>query len=160
MKLTLTAGGQTRTLRIVRRGNQVRVQFEDGREAVVRLLSDGGGVFELEHGHERIHGAGVVHGLQRQLWVNGHQLAYVCQTSRTTPEDTAERSLASALPGVILEILVAEGETVKSGQKLVLLESMKTVITIQAPRDGVIGSVLCAPGEAVPAGVPLLELGP
>jgi 3-methylcrotonyl-CoA carboxylase alpha subunit len=66
--------------------------------------------------------------------------------------------LASALPAVVLEVMVTPGEAVKSGQKLLLLESMKTVLTIQAPRDGVVAAVLCSEGEAVPAGVPLVEL--
>jgi len=47
---------------------------------------------------------------------------------------------------------------VAAGDKLILLESMKMVIPIQAPRDGRVARVLCAPGDSVPAGVPLVEL--
>jgi len=47
---------------------------------------------------------------------------------------------------------------VAAGDKLILLESMKMVIPIVSPRDGIVARVLCAPGESVPAGVPLVEL--
>lgn len=158
MKLVLSAGERTRVADVVRRGDRVRVAFDDGTEAEVRLLSDGGGRFELRYGHARIHAAGVVRGLGRQLWVNGRTFTYHCEGRRATREDPQQRSLTSPLPAVVLEVLVTEGDAVKAGQKLVLLESMKTVLAIQAPRDGVVKSVRCSPGEAIQAEVPLLEM--
>ena len=67
-------------------------------------------------------------------------------------------SLAAAIPAVVSQILVAPGDAVAAGDKLILLESMKMVIPIVSPRDGIVARVLCAPGESVPAGVPLVEL--
>lgn len=158
MRLRLTAGGRTRVFGVLRRGDRLLVTFDDGREVALRLLSDGGGRFELERGHQRIHGAGAVQGLSRQLWVNGRTLTYSCDLARAGPDEPGEASLASPLPAVVLEVLVKAGDAVKAGQRLVLLESMKTVLPIQAQRDGIVGAVMCAPGEAVAAGVPLVEL--
>ena len=42
----------------------------------------------------------------------------------------------SPLPGVILDIFVKEGETVKKGQKLVCLEAMKMENNIDSDKDG------------------------
>lgn len=55
---------------------------------------------------------------------------------------------------------MAVGDTVEAGDKLILLESMKMVIPIHAPHDGRVAKILCAPGDSVAAGVPLLEIEP
>jgi urea carboxylase len=55
--------------------------------------------------------------------------------------------------------LVAVGDQVRAGDKLVLLESMKMILPIQAPYDGAVTAINCAPGEAVQPGVPLITLG-
>ncbi|MCE7937973.1 MAG: acetyl-CoA carboxylase biotin carboxyl carrier protein subunit [Chloroflexi bacterium CFX6] len=62
------------------------------------------------------------------------------------------------MPAVVVEVLVAPGDAVADGQKLVLLESMKMVLPIVAPHAGVVTAVRCAPGDAVQPGVPLVEL--
>jgi biotin carboxyl carrier protein len=54
--------------------------------------------------------------------------------------------------------LVKIGDAVAVGDKLILLESMKMVIPIQAPCDSTVTAIHCTPGESVQAGVPLLEL--
>ncbi len=158
MKITLTVGGQSRTLRVVRQRDRLGVTFEDGREVELRLLANGEGRFELERGHARIHGAGLVRGLERELWVDGRSLTYTCQMRRATREAIDEAGLASPLPAVVLEVLVEPGDTVRAGQKLILLESMKTVLAVQAPQDGTVHAVLCGRGDAVAAGVPLVQL--
>ncbi len=58
------------------------------------------------------------------------------------------------------QILVAVGDLVEPGDKLILLESMKMVIPILAPHGGRVSHIHCAPGDSVPAGVPLLEIEP
>ncbi len=70
----------------------------------------------------------------------------------------AQGSLASAIPAVVSQILVAVGDEVAAGDKLILLESMKMVIPIQAPHAGRVTRILCEPGESVPAGVALVEI--
>jgi len=62
----------------------------------------------------------------------------------------------SPLPGVILEICVKEGDPVKSGQVLVIIESMKMENSIQAERDGVVQKINRTKGEAILEGDVLL----
>jgi biotin carboxyl carrier protein len=135
------------------------VAFEDGADVELQLLSTLNGGFELENGHARIHGAGTVINGRRQLWVNGRNLTY--ERARSVHLDhapPAETSLSASIPSVVLEVLVEPGQHVTAGQKLVLLESMKMVIPIVAPMDGVVGRICCRPGESVDAGVPVVEL--
>jgi len=64
--------------------------------------------------------------------------------------------LKSPLPGVILEIKVKEGDTVKSGQQVLTLEAMKMENGIHAEREGVIKKINCKEGDSVLEGNVLL----
>lgn len=70
----------------------------------------------------------------------------------------ATHTINSPLPGVILEVTVKEGDTVKSGQKLVVLEAMKMENNIEADRDGVVTSIKVSKGDSVLEGAPLIIL--
>ena len=96
-------------------------------------------------------------GDKRQLWIDGRTLA--AERVRQRGGGAAvEGSLAAAIPAVVSQILVAPGDLVAAGDKLILLESMKMVIPIVAPRAGRVSRVLCDVGESVPAGVALIEM--
>ena len=67
-------------------------------------------------------------------------------------------SLLAPMPGAIIRIAVAEGDTVTAGQPLLWLEAMKMEHTIAAPADGVISSLPVAVGEKVDAGRELIVI--
>lgn len=64
------------------------------------------------------------------------------------------------LPGSIWELLVEEGDVVDSGQKLLVLESMKMETTLNAPSAGRIHQVLCSKGARAEPGQTLLVVVP
>jgi biotin carboxyl carrier protein len=66
----------------------------------------------------------------------------------------------SPLPGVISMIEVKEGGTVKRGDVLLYIESMKMLNEIVAPRDGAVKRVIKSAGEQVNVGDPLVEIIP
>lgn len=67
--------------------------------------------------------------------------------------------VTSPLPGVLLDVYVKEGESVKKGQKLMMLEAMKMENVIEAPEDGVVKSIKANKGDSVLEGATLLILG-
>ena len=58
-------------------------------------------------------------------------------------------ALNAPMPGVILEVSVAPGDTVERGQAIAVLEAMKMKNTIKSPRAGTIAEVCVAVGQAV-----------
>lgn len=70
----------------------------------------------------------------------------------------ASGALVAAMPGRVLDVLVAEGDRVRRGDTLVLLEAMKMELRIPAPADGVVARVFCKAGEVVEKGQPLVEV--
>ncbi|AFL96001.1 pyruvate carboxylase subunit B [Thermococcus cleftensis] len=76
----------------------------------------------------------------------------------SAPAPAGEGVVTAPMPGKILRILVKEGEKVKTGQGLVVLEAMKMENEIPAPKDGVIKKILVKEGDTVDTGQALIEL--
>jgi acetyl/propionyl-CoA carboxylase alpha subunit len=86
-----------------------------------------------------------------------------CQVTRLPrfPEKTAggqHQSANSPMPGQVLRILVAEGQAVKPGDGLMVLEAMKMEQTIKATIQGVVRAVLVKPADVVAPGQMLVEI--
>ena len=64
------------------------------------------------------------------------------------------------MPGVVIELRVAEGDTVRKGQVLLILEAMKMQNELRAESDAVVRALAVAAGETVAAGAKLIDLGP
>ena len=62
------------------------------------------------------------------------------------------RPVATAVPGSVWKLLVAEGDTVAEGQPLLIIESMKMEFTVTAPCAGAVWRLACREGGAVSAG--------
>lgn len=63
--------------------------------------------------------------------------------------ETGEFHLKAPMPGLVVAVPVTEGEHVKKGQVLVILESMKMQNELKSPRDGVVNRIRIKAGESV-----------
>jgi biotin carboxyl carrier protein len=63
--------------------------------------------------------------------------------------ETGEFHLKAPMPGLVVAIAVAEGDRVKKGQVLLILESMKMQNELKSPRDGIVERVRVRVGETV-----------
>ena len=66
--------------------------------------------------------------------------------------------VAAPLPGNILNIKVSQGQAVKKGDLIIIIEAMKMENEILAPRDGVVAQVVTSKGSTVETGTPLIVL--
>lgn len=66
--------------------------------------------------------------------------------------------ITSPLPGIIVEICVKEGQSVKSGDKIAVLEAMKMENEIQADKSGVISSIHVNKGDSVQEGAVIASI--
>ena len=67
--------------------------------------------------------------------------------------------VAAPMPGTILKVNVKNGDAVKEGQTLVVLEAMKMENDIMAPKAGTVTQVLVSKGSSVDTGAPLVVIG-
>ncbi|MEO1362504.1 MAG: biotin carboxylase N-terminal domain-containing protein [Pseudomonadota bacterium] len=66
--------------------------------------------------------------------------------------------IEAPMPGLVRDVLAAQGAHVVKGDRLVLLEAMKMEHSLTAPRDGRVAEVLVAAGDQVTAGAALIRL--
>lgn len=87
--------------------------------------------------------------------------------AETVPAETSAPAVAptegsedilSPMPGSIIDVKVANGQSVKSGDVLVILEAMKMMNEIKAPHDATVAAVLVNKGDTVDSGAPLVSL--
>ncbi|TWI61850.1 3-methylcrotonyl-CoA carboxylase alpha subunit [Pseudoduganella lurida] len=64
--------------------------------------------------------------------------------------------LTAPMPGKVVAVLATQGQEVKKGEPLVIMEAMKMEHTIAAPHDGTVDEILYAVGDQVADGAPLL----
>ena len=69
------------------------------------------------------------------------------------------KAVKSPLPGVIVSLNVAAGDTVKTGQVVAVLEAMKMENEIQAESDGVVTAVHVGKGDSILEGAPIVTIG-
>ncbi|HET9134571.1 MAG TPA: biotin/lipoyl-containing protein [Gemmatimonadales bacterium] len=67
--------------------------------------------------------------------------------------------LKAPMPGLVVRVQVAVGDTVEAGQGLVVLEAMKMENELKAPAAGTVTAISAIPGQAVEKGAILLQIG-
>ena len=71
----------------------------------------------------------------------------------------AGEAVNAPMPGTILKVNVANGQAVKEGDVLCILEAMKMENEIMAPKSGTITQVVVSKGAKVDTGAPLVVIG-
>ena len=67
--------------------------------------------------------------------------------------------LLALMPGKILKVLVSEGQKIKMGEPVIIMESMKMEQTIVSSADGVINSINVNEGETIEVGSVMIVIG-
>ena len=70
----------------------------------------------------------------------------------------AGTEVTSPVPGTLTKLLVKEGDTVKKGQQIAILEVMKMESPVPSPADGVVGKIAVRLGDQVVTGQLLMTL--
>lgn len=103
------------------------------------------------------------HGGRIDVWLGGrtYSLELIDQVARRTASGPAaaavQSKLAAPMPGTILKINVAPGDSFEAHQPLIVMESMKMEMTLSAPHAGRIKEIACKPGQLVDMGAMLVR---
>ncbi|GHD58954.1 acetyl/propionyl-CoA carboxylase subuit alpha [Thalassobaculum fulvum] len=75
------------------------------------------------------------------------------------PKESADtgKLLVSPMPGLLVSLAVAEGEAVKAGQELCVVEAMKMENVLRAERDGVVAKLHASPGDSLAVDQTIVE---
>lgn len=120
-------------------------------------ILDRDGVVELEDGR-----TAMVRRANGKIHVSFDGQVYAIEPFRPGAMDAAgaDGKLRAPLPGAVVDVMVAEGDTVQKGDKLVILEAMKMQTVLVAPYDGVVSKVSVQKGSQVQDSEILVEVDP
>ncbi len=68
-------------------------------------------------------------------------------------------TISAPMPGTILDIRVTEGQSIKAGDILVILEAMKMENEIVSPKDGIVNGIHTSKGATVSTGDAMVTIG-
>jgi urea carboxylase len=104
---------------------------------------------------------------ERERWANAKtDESFAADAAEVSPPESHDavpdgcRPVRSPITASVWTIAVEAGQRVELGQKLLVLEAMKTEIVVAAPSAGVIEKLSCSPGVLVQAGQQLVALRP
>jgi urea carboxylase len=103
---------------------------------------------------------------ERLRWQESGQIGYAAELPAAHDEESSEQlqaghvAVVSPVSGSVWKIASTLGQSVKAGDTLVLVESMKMELPVTAPMDGVITQMRCSEGRAVAVAQTLLIIRP
>jgi biotin carboxyl carrier protein len=105
-------------------------------------------------GHYRV----LINGTLYQVQVADERAKRLAEAASAFAPTSGDLNIKSPMPGLIVAIPVQQGDAVKKGQVVLVLESMKMENELKAPRDGTISAIKIQPRQAVEQGQVLLTI--
>lgn len=128
-------------------GEEVGVEIEPGKTLIIKFLTvgdphpDGTRLVFFE-----------LNGQPREVLVHDKTLGGEGVKRRPKADSTDPLQVGAPMPGLVVTVVVAEGEQVAAGQKLLTMEAMKMETTLYAEHAGRVAELLVKPGTQVEAG--------
>jgi propionyl-CoA carboxylase alpha chain len=125
--------------------NLMRLRIED-RVATVQIDRLPGRAFRLMHG-----------GVTRRAQVLHRRAAALLEMMPPKVAADTSRLVLSPMPGLLSALTVEEGQEVKAGEALAVVEAMKMENVLRAERDGTIAKLRAKPGDSLAVDQVILE---
>lgn len=103
-------------------------------------------------------GSQVVVARQGLRWKMTASSALEALAKTASAETEQAGAIASPMPGLITEINISIGQTVKAAEVVLVMEAMKLIYPMESLIDGVVTAIHCAVGDTVAAGIPLVDI--
>lgn len=138
-----------RSLDLVATGPRSYHLLREGKSYDIELL-------DFQPGQKRL--SLRVNGRDMDLTVSDETDLLVKQLGFSTTETNLSKDVIAPMPGLVLDIMVAPGDTVEAGTPLLILEAMKMENVLKSDGDGVIENITVTKGEAVEKRQLLIEI--
>jgi propionyl-CoA carboxylase alpha chain len=118
----------------------------DGRPIWVQVRSVPNG-FDLAH-----------RGVETRAYVYTEREAAAARLMPAKKEADSGKAVRCPMPGLVVSIAVLEGQEVKAGETLAVVEAMKMENVLRAERDGVVKAIKAKPGDSLAVDAVIMEL--
>ena len=96
-------------------------------------------------------------GGQMDVLIVGEHVAALNRLMPVKEPPDMSRFLLSPMPGLLIRLSVAEGDVVKAGEELAIVEAMKMENVLRAEQDGTVKELLAGEGDSLMVDQPILE---
>ncbi|SDE18771.1 3-methylcrotonyl-CoA carboxylase alpha subunit [Massilia sp. PDC64] len=130
----------------------------EGKVHPLALVSQHDGRYAIRLDGQAIQGTVRRDGETLHVFTGGlhHVLDWHDPLAHAGEHETADGRLTAPMPGKVVAVIASNGQHVRKGEPLVIMEAMKMEHTIAAPSDGLVEEVLYQVGDQVADGAPLL----
>lgn len=134
-------------------GEEIEMEIDPGKILIIKLISIG----EADSAGRRALFY-ELNGMPRESIVFDNSLKATSKATRPKGDLTDPGHACAPIPGMVTELAVSLGQQVKAGDKLVVLEAMKMLTTVNASAAGTVTEVLVKKGDQVDSDDLLLRL--
>jgi biotin carboxyl carrier protein len=137
--------------------------YLDGHEVVLDEegeVSELGDRFQVRTSEGTFSGVALREGNNIHVSYRGQTFCFVTQKPRTASAAAGGDEVRAPMPGLVIEVLANVGDVVDLGQRLVVIEAMKTQQPLLSPQEGKILQLLVTQGQQVQQGELLVKLEP
>jgi biotin carboxyl carrier protein len=161
MKLKQAGDPREIEIEILARDATLRAKI-DGNEVIAELqrLADGTAIVQIEGRRVRILGARTRNSILVAAGPASFEFTPVEGRAGASRHGLAAPEVTAPMPGKILKLLVAEGDSIEHGQALAVLEAMKMETTLYAESAAIVKKIRVGVGEMVDHGAVILEFSP
>jgi len=139
-------------------GQPIFIDFEQIAQPDLYSLLFGGYSHELLIESERFNYAVTLRGEQFNVQVEDERTRKLNAGRKPMALPDGEFALKAPIPGLVVKMLVEDGDEVEDGQSLVILEAMKMENELRSPKAGVVKKVEVVPGQRVEQNAILIVL--
>ena len=142
------AGNENMEVRSAWRPGQPRLEAElDGRSVVAQIEILGTTSYRLSFA-----------GCRRTLKVLSRRAGELFALMPAKQGHDASGHVVSPMPGLLIEVAVREGDEVKAGQPIAVVEAMKMENVLRASGNGIVARICASPGDILSVGQTIIEL--
>ena len=158
------------TLEITREGEAVVVRFEGGgksrRSVLASAWKPGDPIWSgtiddrpiSVQVHPVLNGFDLAHrGIETRAYVYTEREAAAARLMPERKVADSGKAVRCPMPGLVVSISVAEGQEVKAGETLAVVEAMKMENVLRAERDGVVKAIRAKPGDSLAVDAVIME---
>jgi pyruvate carboxylase subunit B len=127
-------------------GTGVHHLIADGVARAVVAHAAGGGVWEMH-----------IEGRRMNAEVVDERTRAIRAMTRSVAGPSGPRPIKAPMPGLVVRVEVAVGDSVAAGQGVLIMEAMKMENELRADAGGIVTKINAAPGQAVEKGAVLIE---
>jgi biotin carboxyl carrier protein len=161
-------GDRLASVKLIKRDGQYATIEVDGQQYDIDIAMVENGVYSILHNGrsfniEIIPGDGPKNYFVNS-YVNSHEVEIIDAQSRymmsrkSTDDHSADKIISTPMPGRVVKIPVAEGESVAKGTTVITISAMKMESEYKSPIDGIVKKIHVAEGDNINANQPLIEI--